>query len=132
MLCVHYTVDAADYYITTDSQWLHCCKVFVTHSEGDNICHNTTVGDQVAWLIELKFYVLLNTKWVISETLPKPISWLAMEKIKPNTTKAHIHKSKETYYNTKYTQKKLECGPMPNVTAALTNIHPLFNAAKFG
>jgi len=28
-----------------------------------------------------------------------------MEKTQPNTTKAHIHKSKEMYYNTKETQK---------------------------
>jgi len=26
-------------------------------------------------------------------------------KTNPNTTKAHIHQSKEMYYNTKYTQK---------------------------
>ena len=33
-------------------------------------------------------------------------------------------------------KKELECGPMPNVVAALPNIggagRPLFNAAKFG
>jgi len=33
---------------------------------------------------------------------PKPISWLGMEKTKPNTTKAHIHRSKEMYKNTSY------------------------------
>jgi len=32
---------------------------------------------------------------------PKPISWLGMEKTKPNTTKTHIHQSKEMYNNTK-------------------------------
>jgi len=52
-------------------------------------------------LTELWFYVQLDTKQVISETFPKPISWLGMEKTKPNTTKAHIHQSKETQNNTK-------------------------------
>jgi len=33
--------------------------------------------------------------------LPKPFSWLGMEKTKPNTIKARIHQSKEMYYNTK-------------------------------
>jgi len=37
----------------------------------------------------------------ISETFPKPISSFGIEKTKPNTTKAHIHQSKEMYYNTK-------------------------------
>jgi len=32
---------------------------------------------------------------------PKPISWLSMEKTRPNTTKARIHQSREMYYNTK-------------------------------
>jgi len=44
----------------------------------------------------LRFYVPLNTKKVTSEMFPK--AWY--EKTKPNTTKAHIHQSKETY-NTK-------------------------------
>jgi len=46
-------------------------------------------------------YVPLDTKQVISETSRKPISWLGVKKTKPNTTKAHIHQSKEMYYNTK-------------------------------
>jgi len=37
----------------------------------------------------------------MSEVFPKPISWLGMEKQNPNTTKAHIHQSKQMYYNTK-------------------------------
>ena len=32
------------------------------------------------WLTALRFYVPLNTKKVISETFPKPTSWLGMEK----------------------------------------------------
>jgi len=39
------------------------------------------------------------------------------EKTKHNTTKSHIHQSKEMC-NT----KKLECGPMPNVMVAMPNI----------
>jgi len=30
---------------------------------------------------ELQFYIPLNTKQVILETLPKPIAWLGMEKL---------------------------------------------------
>jgi len=33
-------------------------------------------------LIELRFYVPLDTKWVISETFPKPVSWLLWKKTK--------------------------------------------------
>jgi len=58
-------------------------------------------------LTELWFYVPLDTKLVISEMFPNPIStglvifhtnfvW----KTKPNTTKARIHQSKDMYYNT--------------------------------
>jgi len=35
----------------------------------------------------LRFYVPLDTKQVILETFPKPISWPGMEKTKPNTKK---------------------------------------------
>ena len=37
--------------------------------------HLTTVTD-VNWL---RFYIPLDTKYVISETFPKPISWFDME-----------------------------------------------------
>ena len=37
----------------------------------------------------LRFYIPLNTKYLISETFPKSIAWLGKEK--PNTTKARIH-----------------------------------------
>jgi len=45
-------------------------------------------------------YASLDTKQVILETFPKPISKFGMEKTKPNTTKVHFHQSKEMY-NTK-------------------------------
>jgi len=57
----------------------------------------------------LRFYVPLDTKQVISETFPKPIFWLGMEKTTTNTTKAHIHQSKEMY-NNKNKHKKLKPG----------------------
>jgi len=38
---------------------------------------------------------------------PKPISWLGMEKTKPNTAKACIHQSKEMHYNMKQTQTRM-------------------------
>jgi len=51
------------------------------------------------WLIELWFYVPLDTKQVISETFLQAnlLAWYG--KTKPNTTKAHIHQSKD--YHTK-------------------------------
>jgi len=38
----------------------------------------------------LQFYVPLDTKQVISETLPKTISWLGMEKLNL-TQQKHVH-----------------------------------------
>jgi len=48
----------------------------------------------------LMFQVPNDTKLVVSETFPQAnlLAWYG--KTKPNTTKAHIHQSKETYYNT--------------------------------
>ena len=46
----------------------------------------TKIGDD--WLIELKFYVPLHTKEVISETFTSQSLWLVW-KTKPNTTKIH-------------------------------------------
>jgi len=49
----------------------------------------------------LRFYVPLNTKWGISEMFPQAslLAWYG--KTKHNTTKAHIHQSKEMYNYTK-------------------------------
>jgi len=65
-------------------------------------------GGMIDWLTELRFYIPLDTKQVISEMFHKPISWLPQAnllawygKTKPNTTKSHIHKSKQMYYNIK-------------------------------
>jgi len=55
----------------------------------------------VVRLTQLTFYVPINTKRSFQRRSPKPVSWLGMEKTKPNTTKAHIHQSKERYNNTK-------------------------------
>jgi len=45
---------------------------------------------RVDWLTELWFHVQsLNTKYVISETFPKPISWLGMEKLNLTQQKTH-------------------------------------------
>jgi len=49
----------------------------------------------------LRFYIPLDTKQVILQMLPKPISWLDMEETKPNTIKAHIRQSNEMSNNTK-------------------------------
>jgi len=45
-------------------------------------------------LIELWFYVSLDTKWIISETFPKPISWLGVEKL-------NLTQQKHTFTNQK-------------------------------
>ena len=45
-------------------------------------------------LIELRFYVPLDTKQVISEMFSQPICWLSTEETKPNTTKASLIKTK--------------------------------------
>ena len=57
------------------------------------------------WLIELWFYVPLNTKQVILETFPKPISWPGMEKLNLTQQKNIFYQSKEMYFDTKYTPK---------------------------
>jgi len=55
-------------------------------------------------LSELWFYVPLDTKKVISETFPKPISWLGMEKL-------YLTQQNHTYTNQKKsTTQKLEPG----------------------
>jgi len=47
-----------------------------------------------SWLTELWFFVPLDTKYVISETLPKPISWLGVEKL-------NLTQQKHTFTNQK-------------------------------
>jgi len=56
------------------------------------------------------FYVPVDTKYAISETLPQA-SLLSLygKETKPNTTKARTHQSKEMYHNTKQTQKLKPC-----------------------
>jgi len=54
----------------------------------------------VGWLVELGFYVPLDTKHgSFQRRLLKPIYWLGVE-TKPNSTKARIHQSKQMHYNT--------------------------------
>jgi len=45
-------------------------------------------------LIELWFYVPLDTKWIIPEMFPKPISWLGVEKL-------NLTQQKRTFTNQK-------------------------------
>jgi len=53
------------------------------------------------WLTELWFYVSLDTKRRHFRDVPQAnlLAWYG--KTKPNRTKAHIHQSKQIYYNTK-------------------------------
>jgi len=48
----------------------------------------------IDWLIELRLYVPLDKIGHFGD-VPKPTSWLGMEKAKSNTTKTRIHKSKQ-------------------------------------
>jgi len=61
------------------------------------------------WLIELWFYVQLNTKQVISETFPKPISWLGMAK-QNLTQQKHTFTSQKKCTTTQNKHKKLKPG----------------------
>jgi len=49
---------------------------------------------RVTWLIDWRFYVPLNTKQVISEMFPKPVSWLGIEKL-------NLTQQKHTFTNQK-------------------------------
>jgi len=51
-------------------------------------------------LSELRFYVPLDTKQIISETFSKPSSWLSMEKLNLRQQK-HTFPNQKMYYNTK-------------------------------
>jgi len=67
-------------------------------------------GYNLRELTEFRFYVPLSTRYVISETLNFLANLLAWYgKTKPNTTKAHIHQSKEMY-NMQNKHKKLKSG----------------------
>jgi len=60
-------------------------------------------------LTELWFYVPLDTKQVISETFPKPISWLGMEKLNL-TQQKHTFTNQKKCTTTQNKHKKLEPG----------------------
>jgi len=60
-------------------------------------------------IYKLRFYVPLNTKWVISETFPKPISWLCMEKLNL-TPQKHAFTNQEKCTTTHNKHKKVQPG----------------------
>ena len=79
----------------------------------------------------LRFYVPLNTKWDISKTFPKPISWLGMEK-------QNITQQKHTFTNQKKcttTQNKHKdiarqsCAMVPRWRFLATFLRPVFAAS---
>jgi len=61
------------------------------------MCLDNIITD---WLTELRFYVPLDKLGHFGD-VPQAnlLAWYG--KTKPNTIKAHIHQSKEMYYNTK-------------------------------
>jgi len=83
---------------------------FITLTSNERICTAENKESSIDWVVALR---LTRHKIGHFENVPKPISWLGMEKkTKPNTTKAHIHHLKEMHYNynTKWTEKKLKSG----------------------
>jgi len=59
------------------------------------------------YLVEVRFYIplnTLNTKKVILETFPKPISWLGMEK-QNLTQQKHAFTNQKMYYNKRINTK---------------------------
>jgi len=52
-------------------------------------------------VLELRFYVPLDTKQVILETFPQPISWLGVAKLNLTQEKHALTTQKEMYYNRK-------------------------------
>jgi len=60
-------------------------------------------------LIELRFYVPLNGKQVISETSSKPISWLCIEKANLSQQK-HAFTNQKKCTTTQNKHKKLNTG----------------------
>jgi len=59
----------------------------------------TSPDDQAVDLTELRFYIPLNTKQVIPETFPKPISWLGKEETKL-TQQKHTFTNQKKYTTT--------------------------------
>ena len=62
---------------------------------------------RIDWFIELRFYVSLDTKQVILETFPKPISWHGMEKLNP-TQQKHTFTNQKTCTTTQHKHETLE------------------------
>jgi len=65
---------------------------------------STSADKNVNWL---RFYVLLNTKYLVSETFPKPVSWLGMEKLNPMQQK-HTFTNQKKCTTTQNKHKKLK------------------------
>jgi len=59
---------------------------------------------------ELRFYVPLDTKWVILEAFPKSICWLVMEKLDPTQEKhTFTNQKKCTTQNKQKTKSRISC-----------------------
>jgi len=82
------------------------------------------------WLIELWFYVQLNTKQVISETFPKPISWLGMAK-QNLTQQKHTFTSQKKCTTTQNKHKKLKPGLVASYDIRPENRDGLFWFQRF-
>jgi len=77
------------------------------------------------WLIELRFYIPLNTKQVILETFPKPIFWLGIEK--PNLTQQkHIFTNQKKCIITQNKHTKIKPGLVASYNIRPGNREGLF------
>ena len=61
----------------------------------------TTRPQLLAYWLSCGYTSHLTQNRSFQRRFPQSVSWLGMEKTKPNTTKARIHQWKEMYYNTK-------------------------------
>ena len=83
------------------------------------------------WLIELRFYVPLDTKKGHFRNVPQAnlLAWYGKVNL---VTKARSHQSKEMYYNTKWTQKlSLKPGLVASYNIRLGNGEGLFLFQRF-
>jgi len=75
---------------------------------------------------ELTFYIPLNTKSVISETFPKPTSWLGMEKQTLTQQKHAFTNQKQCTTTTQNKHKKLKPGLVTSYDIRPGNREDLF------
>jgi len=93
-------------YVRSTVMWpnnvYEACNLHTDHNEKTVWANIQPTTQLIAWV-----QVLRPTRHKIGHfgDIPQTNLFVGYGKTKPNTTKAHIHQSKEMYYNTKLTQK---------------------------